>query len=55
MVKCVLVEVAVRLREQWRCVTTGHGECMVSGLGWGEEDARVTCRQLQLPVKGLMP
>ena len=28
---------------------------MVSGLGWGEEDARVTCRQLQLPVKGLMP
>ena len=28
---------------------------MVSGLGWGEEDARVICRQLQLPVKGLMP
>ena len=28
---------------------------MVSGLGWGEEDASVTCRQLQLPVKGLMP
>ena len=26
---------------------------MVSGLGWGEEDARVTCRQLQLPVEGL--
>ena len=26
---------------------------MVSGLGWGEEDARVTCRQLQLPVEGM--
>ena len=26
---------------------------MVSGLGWGEEDARVTCRQLQLPVEGI--
>ena len=25
---------------------------MVSGLGWGEEDARVTCRQLQLPEDG---
>ena len=25
---------------------------MVSGLGWGEEDARVTCRQLQLPENG---
>ena len=27
---------------------------MVSGLGWGEEDARVTCRQLhiQLPEHG---
>ena len=25
---------------------------MVSGLGWGEEDARVTCRQLQLPDDG---
>ena len=28
---------------------------MVSGLGWGEEDARVTCGQLHLPVKGVMP
>ena len=27
---------------------------MVSGLGWGEEDARVTCRQLQLPVDGII-
>ena len=26
MVKCVLLEVAVRLREQWKCVTTRHGE-----------------------------
>ena len=25
---------------------------MVSGAGWGEEDARVTCRQLKLPVEG---
>ena len=25
---------------------------MVSGLGWGEEDARVTCRQLQFSVEG---
>ena len=25
---------------------------MVSGLGWGEEDARVTCNQLQLSVDG---
>ena len=27
---------------------------MVSGLGWGEEDARVTCRQLRLPVEGAL-
>ena len=26
---------------------------MVSGLGWGEEDARVTCRQLQFSVEGM--
>ena len=27
---------------------------MISGLGWGEEDARVTCRQLKLPVDGII-
>ena len=27
---------------------------MVPGLGWGEEDARVTCRQLKLPVDGII-
>ena len=27
---------------------------MVSGLGWGEEDARVTCRQLKFPVEGIV-
>ena len=26
---------------------------MVSGQGWGEEDARVTCRQLQFSVEGM--
>ena len=26
---------------------------MVSGLGWGEEDARVTCRQLKFLVDGI--
>ena len=26
---------------------------MVSGLGWGEEDARVICRQLHLQVDGV--
>ena len=26
---------------------------MVSGLGWGEEDARVTCRQLHFSVEGM--
>ena len=25
---------------------------MVSGLGWGEEDARVVCRQLQFQTEG---
>ena len=26
---------------------------MVSGLGWGEEDARVTCRQLKFSIEGM--
>ena len=26
---------------------------IVSGLGWGEEDARVTCRQLHFSVEGM--